>query len=219
MIWQHISSPWQRCIEEAWASYCHGSLPHGAVVVDAQGNIVAQGRNRIREQEGEGRQFAQNRLAHAELNALMALDWQAVAVRGCTLYSIIEPCPICIGAICMAHMQGVHYAVRDGGAGATSLIDKTPFFKSVNLLVEGSADEELELVLMALQVEATFSQSHPDAHGWVNLLAHDLPIAIELGTHLFTMRLLEQWKETGKNAAFVVDQIHEQLLQMRRPVS
>ncbi|HTK10036.1 MAG TPA: nucleoside deaminase [Ktedonobacteraceae bacterium] len=214
MIWQQISQVWQYCIEEAWDAYCHGSLPHGAVVVDAEGNIVARGRNRIREQEGAGRQFAKNRLAHAEMNALMVLDWQTVNVYGCTLYSLIEPCPMCIGAVRMAHMRGVHYAVRDGGAGGTSLIDKTPFFKSGNLLVSGPAGDELELVLMALQVEATLSQSHPSAMEWIEQLAHDLPIAIELGTRLSDKHLLTQWKEAGKDASFVVDHMHEQLLQL-----
>ena len=71
LIWQRLSLEWQSCIEEVWAAYCGGSLPHGAVVVDAQGAIVARGRNRIREQTTEGRQLAGNRLAHAEMNALL----------------------------------------------------------------------------------------------------------------------------------------------------
>lgn len=104
MIWQRLSQVWQSCIEGAWEAYCHGSLPHGAVITDAQGNIVARGRNRIREQTAEGRQFARNRLAHAELNALFDLDWYNVDVYSCKLYSIIEPCAMCIGAVRMAHM-------------------------------------------------------------------------------------------------------------------
>ena len=214
MIWQHLSHIWQCCVEEARASYCHGSLPHGAVVTDSEGNIVSHGRNRIREKTAEGRQFAGNRLAHAELNALVALDWSAVNVYGCKLYSIIEPCPMCIGAVRMAHMQEVHYAVRDGGAGATSLIDKTPFFESGNIAVFGSVNSELELALMALQVEATLSQAHPKPWEWINLLAKDLPIAVTLGKQLFEERLLLQWKEEAKEPAFVLDQIHEHLLRI-----
>ena len=214
MIWQRLSPIWQSCIEEAWAGYCHGSLPHGAVVTDAQGNIVGKGRNRIRERSGEGRQIAANRLAHAELNALFSIDWQAVDIYGCKLYSIIEPCPMCISAVRMAHMQEVHYAVRDGGAGAVSLIDKTPFFESGHIRVIDPEDAELEVLLMALQVEATYSQAHPYPDAWIDLLSKDVPRGATLGKQLFATQLLPEWKKEAKEAAFVLDHMHEELLKM-----
>lgn len=212
MIWQRLSPIWQLCVENAWAAYRHGSLPHGAVVVDAEGNIVAHGRNRIREKVAEGREFAGNRLAHAEMNALFALDWSVVNVYGCKLYSIIEPCPMCIGALRMAHMREVHYAVRDSGAGATSLIDKTPFFESGQIAVFAPEDTEFEQVLMALQVEATLSQKHPQPWDWINQLARELPRSITLGNQLFEEGQVVQWSEEGREASFILDQIHERLL-------
>jgi tRNA(adenine34) deaminase len=183
-------------------------------VTDAEGNIVSHGRNRIREKKAEGREFAGNRLAHAELNALVALDWSAVNVYGCKLYSIIEPCPMCIGALRMAHMREIHYAVRDSGAGATSLIDKTPFFESGQIAVFGSEDAELEQVLMALQVEATLSQKHPQPWDWIHQLARELPRSITLGNQLFEERLLVRWQEEAREAPFVLDQMHERFLSL-----
>ena len=157
---------------------------------------MSRGRNRIREQTTEGKQFAGNRLAHAELNALMALNWQAVNVYGCKLYSVIEPCPMCLGAVRMAHMREVQYAVRDGGAGAAALVDNAPpYFVNLPIQVSGSQDAELEELLMAVQVEATFSQLHPNPMNWIEFLAGDLPRAVALGQHLFEKRLLQQWKE------------------------
>ena len=214
MIWQRLSQVWQCCAEEAWEAYRYGSLPHGAVIADAQGAIVAHGRNRIREQTAEGRQFARNRLAHAELNALFELDWYRVNVKECKLYSLIEPCPMCIGAVRMAHMKEVHFAARDGGSGGTSLIDKTPFFKSGNIQVFGPEDPELEIVLMAVFVEATLSQSHPDAGDWIKQLSSSVPLGAKLGYQLFETKSLLTWKDEAKEAAFVLDQIHEQLLQL-----
>lgn len=214
LIWQRLSEVWQICAKEAWAAYCHGSIPHGAVVVDAQGHIVSHGRNRIREKTAEGREFAGNRLAHAEMNALMALDWSSTDVAGCRLYSIVEPCPMCIGAVRMAHMREVHYAMRDSGAGAASLTDKTPFFASGQITVSAPADADFELVLMAIQVEATLSQAHPKPWDWINMFARELPRAITLGNQLFEERSLVQWKEEGRDAAFVLDQVHERLLRL-----
>ncbi len=211
MIWQRLSRIWQSCAEGAWEAYCHGSLPHGAVITDAQGNIVAHGRNRIREQTAEGRQIARNRLAHAELNALLDLDWYAVDVYGCQLYSVIEPCAMCIGAVRMAHMREVHFAARDGGSGGTSLIDKTPFFRSGEMQIFGSEDPELEIIFMAIFVEATLSQAHPNAGNWIEQLSSDVPLGAKLGQHLFTTQSLRTWKEEARAASFVLDHIHEQL--------
>lgn len=213
LIWQCFSPIWQACFEEAWSAYCHGSLPHGAVVVDAHGQIVSRGRNRIREKSAEGREFAGNRLAHAELNALLALDWSAVDIYGCQLYATIEPCPMCFGAVRMTHMQSLHYAVRDGGVGATSLTERPPYFQqNKDIEVFAPTDSEMELVLMALQVESTLSQGHPKPWEWINLLAKDLPRAVTVGSRLFEEHQVVQWKEENRDAAFVLDQIHERLL-------
>lgn len=215
MIWQRLSPVWQRCIEGAWAAYGHGSLPHGAVVTDAEGNIVAQGRNRIRETTAEGREFAGNRLAHAELNALFALDWRAVDIYNCTLYSLIEPCPMCIGAAAMAHIKAVRFAVRDGGAGGAALMEaypeKVPLFKHGALSISGPEDSALETLLMAIQVESTLSQKHPKPYEWIALLARDVPQGAALGEKLFATGQLQQWKEEQQAVSFVLDQLSEML--------
>ena len=214
LIWQRLSPIWRTCIEDAWEAYQHNSLPHGAVVTDAEDNIVARGRNRIREYGDAGRQIAGNRLAHAELNALIELDWRTVNIYGCKLYSVIEPCAMCIGAVLMPHMHVVHYAVRDGGAGGTTLIDKTPFFKSNEIQVTGPQDSELEAVLLGLQVEATLSQKHPNPEAWIDLLTSKLPIGKTLGYALYETGLVPQWASEGKDAGFMIDQFHEQLLRL-----
>jgi len=38
-MWMDLSFPWQECFKEAWASYCQGSLPIGAVVVIHRGML------------------------------------------------------------------------------------------------------------------------------------------------------------------------------------
>jgi len=211
LIWQRLSPIWQACVIQAWEAYCHNSLPHGAVIVDESGNIVAHGRNRIRELEGEGRQFARNRLAHAEINALLDLDWKTVNVYGCALYSTVEPCLMCTGAVRMAHMKEIHYACNDSGAGGTTLIDKTPFFKDGDIHLHGPHDEELLVILMALQVEATLSQHHPNPDAWINQLARDVPRGKTLGYKLFEDGLVVRAHEEGRDAAYVIDLIHDQL--------
>jgi hypothetical protein len=51
-VWEELSEPWRACAEEAWEAYRRGSLPIGAVVTDALGNVLSRGRNRIHERWG-----------------------------------------------------------------------------------------------------------------------------------------------------------------------
>ena len=57
-------------MDEAWEAYKAGSVPIGAVIVDAEGHILTRGRSRRFERAGEPGTVFGNPLAHAELNAL-----------------------------------------------------------------------------------------------------------------------------------------------------
>jgi len=223
LIWQRLSQPWQAAIEEAWIAYRGGSLPHGAVITDADGHIVSRGRNRINEKvaaETEQTVLHGHRLAHAELNALTQTDWDTVNPRTCVLYSTIEPCPMCIGAIRMANVRKVRYAARDNTSGASSLIDKTPFLKNGNLHILGSQDTELETLLLAMLIESALSHpSYPAKEAWAEQLSLDVPMAGQLGHRLYESRQLRQWQEAGKDVVFVVDQLAEQARYLLSTVS
>jgi hypothetical protein len=42
MMWNKLSIPWQAAFTEGWESYCNGSIPIGAVLIDSLGNVVSQ---------------------------------------------------------------------------------------------------------------------------------------------------------------------------------
>jgi len=54
-----------------WEAYLAGTIPVGAVVVDEAGEVLSQGRNRIFDEPRDGH-LGGSRLAHAEVNALLA---------------------------------------------------------------------------------------------------------------------------------------------------
>jgi len=45
-MWNMLIERWRVCLSLAWQSYCEGSVPIGSVVVDSEGNILSQGRNK-----------------------------------------------------------------------------------------------------------------------------------------------------------------------------
>jgi tRNA(adenine34) deaminase len=70
-----------------------GNRPIGSVLVDAQGVIVAQGANRM--------YTDCDPTAHAETVVIREAcgKLKTVEIAGCTLYTSIEPCPMCCWAI------------------------------------------------------------------------------------------------------------------------
>jgi tRNA(Arg) A34 adenosine deaminase TadA len=182
LSWDTLAAPWQACIEEAWASYREGSVPIGAVVVDAEGRTVATGRNRhadSSETTAHG-----HTLAHAELNALFQAG-PGVDLRECCLYTTMEPCPLCTGALAMAHVKRVTYAARDLWAGSLGLLDASAFLRSRQIDVVGPFDSRLEELMLALNVDFWLRQPSPSARKLVELWRVAFPAAVEMGEQAF----------------------------------
>ncbi len=89
-----------------------GEIPVGAIVTDAAGNTLGEGRN-LREATGDP-------TAHAEIVALRAAAASIGAwnLEGCTLTVTLEPCLMCAGAILQARVGRVVFGAWDEKAGA-----------------------------------------------------------------------------------------------------
>ncbi|HVB14271.1 MAG TPA: nucleoside deaminase [Candidatus Dormibacteraeota bacterium] len=88
-----------------------GEVPVGAVVVRGEG-VLGAASNCV--------ERAQDATAHAELLALRRAarrlgSWR---LEGVTLYSTLEPCPMCAGALLLARADRVVYGADDPKKGA-----------------------------------------------------------------------------------------------------
>lgn len=102
----------QAALAEARAALATDDVPIGAVVVDADGTLVAAGRN-VREAEADP-------TGHAEVVALREAartrgEWR---LEGCTLVVTLEPCTMCAGAAVLARVARVVFGAYDEKAGA-----------------------------------------------------------------------------------------------------
>ena len=102
-------------LREARLAGSEGEVPIGAVVVVA-GEIVGRGRN--------ARERLQDPTAHAEVLALQqaAKRLERWRLTGAVVYSTLEPCPMCAGALVNARVARLVYAVADPKAGATGTL-------------------------------------------------------------------------------------------------
>jgi len=98
-------------LQEARAAAGRGEVPVGAVVVAADGVVLARAGNRVEE--------ANDAAAHAELLALRA----AAALRGvprlpdCDLFVTLEPCPMCAQAISLFRIRRLVFGAYDPKSG------------------------------------------------------------------------------------------------------
>ena len=101
-----------RALALAAEAAADGDVPVGAVVVDADGEVVGEGRN-TRERDGDP-------TGHAELVAMRAAaeakgEWR---LTGCTLVVTLEPCPMCAGAVVASRVPRVVLGAWDPKMGA-----------------------------------------------------------------------------------------------------
>lgn len=92
-----------------------GNRPIGSLIVDRQGKILAQGGNRVYSDFDPS--------AHGEIivirQACKAL--KTVDLAGCTLYSSLEPCPMCCWAIIDAKVSRLVLGGRHAALGRQDL--------------------------------------------------------------------------------------------------
>ena len=149
-----ISAPWKACWDLSWLAYCDETQTIGAVVVDAAGKILSKGRNRIfGKQPEDSRQIFNNPFAHAEINALMTLNFDEIDPYSCAIYTAVEPCPLCIGAICMSKIITIYYAARDPWAGSSDLLQSTPYMRKKNIKSFWLENNEFETAILSLQTD------------------------------------------------------------------
>jgi tRNA(Arg) A34 adenosine deaminase TadA len=186
--WDVLEAPWQACIEEAWAAALAGCIPIGAVVTDEQGRIVTRGRNRIGEQPNAAGLVQGTTLAHAELNALVALRRDGEDVHGYTLWTTTEPCPLCLGAWYMSGVRSLAFMSRDPYAGSANLLGTTPYLKRKPMRVQGPLPGVWEYLIAALSVEFVLNRGLSRFNPYLDLLRDVLPQAVAQG---------ERWCDEG----------------------
>jgi tRNA(adenine34) deaminase len=108
-----IDAAMGRALELAAAAVEWGDTPIGAVVLDADGAVLAEAANE-REKRGDP-------TAHAEVLALRAaagVHGDGWRLTGTTLVVTLEPCTMCAGASVLARVGHVVYGADDPKAGA-----------------------------------------------------------------------------------------------------
>ncbi|MGA8164879.1 MAG: tRNA adenosine(34) deaminase TadA [Waddliaceae bacterium] len=98
-------------LKEAWKAFQADEVPVGAVLV-REGRVIARGFNQV--------EMLRDATAHAEMLCLTAGeiavgDWR---LNGTSLYSTIEPCSMCAGALLLTRVSTLIWGAPDVRHGA-----------------------------------------------------------------------------------------------------
>ncbi|WP_144510219.1 nucleoside deaminase [Bacillus sp. FJAT-22090] len=131
----------EMALEEAEQALKENTYPVGAVIVDENFNLISRGRNRVHP--------SNDATAHAEIDAIRnageAIFNAKIKKEKFTIYSSLEPCPMCTGGILFANIKRVVWLLNDedGFGGYRKIKDTKVFderFDRVEMVVEPYED-------------------------------------------------------------------------------
>ena len=130
-------------LREARAAAARDEVPVGAVLIGADGRVLARAGNRTRE--------LSDPTAHAEILVIRAACAALGSERlpGARLWVTLEPCPMCSGAIINSRLKRVVYGARDPKAGCCgSLTDLFALpFNHHPVIESGLLEDEAQALL------------------------------------------------------------------------
>lgn len=204
MEWAEIPIEWRKCFEIAWESFQEGARPIGAIVVNGQGKIISDGKSSVFQETSRG-VIAHNELAHAELNALLKIDNRIHKnVKDYTLYTTMEPCPLCFSSLYMSGVRNLAYAAKDKYGGSTNLVKTTPYLSKKSIHIHGPVPnlDNLSILLhIYYDLELDYEKG-PRVH---SEMEKDYPFAVELArtwskdNHMRTFTRIEDVYEALQN--------------------
>jgi tRNA(adenine34) deaminase len=141
VTWADLSPGWRSAWAQSWEAYQTGNIPVGAAIINPAGEVLAVGRNRTREARNVSGVISGHDLAHAEVNALLALPaLPRELTQTLTLLTTVEPCPQCAGTLVMNPVRRLSYAAADPWAGSADLLRDHPYMSLKMLEVTRGPD-------------------------------------------------------------------------------
>lgn len=119
----HEAEIWYTCVL-ALKAVSEGNYGVGSVIVSDDGEIVAEGYNKLLKPYVRTDQ-------HAEMNALTEFEekYRHLSNRlGFTLYTSLECCPMCTTRLINSGIRQVYYAASDPECGMVEMIENMPPF-------------------------------------------------------------------------------------------
>jgi len=148
----------KEALKQAVKARAEGQNPIGCVIVDERGKIIARAHNEVAKKN--------DRTAHAEMLAIRkaARHVDDNNIRKWTLYTTVEPCLMCLGAIIMSHIGTVVWGTNDNRIEAHTILGTNPYLRTRELVTIACPDTDIENQCRTIHEEYWISQGRPDVN-------------------------------------------------------
>lgn len=159
----------------------------------------------IGEDINELNRLSGSKIAHAEMNAIYS---SKQSLRNTIIYSSMEPCIMCFGAIVMNGIKEINYAARDGVAGGTNL--KNTFIKKRHIKIN-EHNSELEIIQLVIKTDFIYRNFEEQAEELLSVWEETCPSGIQLGRKWYKEDRLMNYKEAQYTIEQVIEEISKEL--------
>ena len=207
-MWDGLAVGWQSAFGEAWSAYKRGANPIGCSIVNDEGQVIACGQNRTRDDHAPENQICANNLAHAEINAMLQINnKEHENIQSYTLYTTLEPCIQCFGAFYLSGIRNLSFAAREPSGGSTNVVGKTEYLSKKEISINGPLST-LEAVQIVLRYDWAFEN---DIRSVIEKERQLNPIASEVGGKLLAEKTIKRMKDQNGDIRTVIRTILEEL--------
>jgi tRNA(adenine34) deaminase len=140
-------------LDQTELALSQNNLPIGAMIVH-QGQVIASAHNLVESESSD--------LNHAEMLAIRRVENFLFKHKGqCEIYSTLEPCMMCMGAIYQFRFKALFFAAHDKKAGHSKPCEHTSlFFQKRDVRVESGLLAQESVDLLRKYVEQTGRRQH-----------------------------------------------------------
>ncbi|ATG97698.1 nucleoside deaminase [Mesoplasma lactucae] len=130
---------YERLMELIKIPLANNDIPVSALIVDKNGNIIAEGYNdRVKNNTISG---------HAEINAINQALKDNTKLNDCVIYTTLEPCGMCYSAIRQAKIKSVDYILNNDKNDVTRSFALHDNYLSLNKNTTKEQEEEYQTIL------------------------------------------------------------------------
>lgn len=208
--WKNLEIGWKNAFINAWDAFKMRTIPIGCVIQNEFDKTVASGKNMMYKKDNDNMILYNNKLAHAEINTILLLnESEHPNLRKYTLYTTMEPCILCFGAIVMGNIRNVKYASRDRFAGATSLNKIHEYTVSKNINIEGPF-KHLEFIQICIQSYYELENHPGNCERILVEFEKDCFNGVLLARKLFKEKVLHKYRNENKDFEYIYNKILEE---------
>lgn len=132
----------REALQEAQRGYDLREVPVGSIIVNSSGRIIGRGYNL--------KESAKFPILHSEIVAIMNAykNQSEMYLSGCTLYTTLEPCPMCAAALVNVRISRIVFGAEDKKYGSCGSV--------FNLISDPHLNHKIDVVGGVLRDESVF---------------------------------------------------------------